>query len=391
MESRKRREHLSEEDVQSNRQLIETLKRSMDNPKGGNGGNGGSGTSPSASTTELLDMAAMAGGAEEDGEEEEGELVNINGEKFPQKTPEKTTASKAQAAKQQQGTSSSTKKASTKKPLNGGSSAVASPPLSSEKKLPNGALTPSKSKKENGGSFTEGSSAEDDEDDEDEDEDEDEYEDEDEFEEEAQKQSKSKPSGRESRSSKNNSGGQTSEPSTPTSASIKALESTASHSFRRRRSLPPPAPPSTPITWQAYIRAPRGHPPCLARPLKSKTSTRTFKATLAMSRDFPLSIESLLNVLEVVAPFKHFKKLNEFVRLNLPPGFPVKIGKSECCWIFIRKSNKNFFISFSDIPVIPAVLARVTFLNFTFKTDIPEALFEVPADYTEDPSRFPDI
>lgn len=371
MESRKRREHLSEEDVQSNRQLIETLKRSMDNPKGGNGGNGGSGTSPSASTTELLDMAAMAGGAEEDEDEEEGELVNINGEKFPQKTPEKTTASKAQAAKQQQGTKkASTKKEGTKKPFNG-SSVLASPPLSSEKKLPNGgaALTSSKTKKESG-SFTEGSSAEDDEDDEDEDEDEDEYEDEDEFEEEAQsKQSKSKPSGRESRSSKNNSGGQTSEPSTPTSASIKALESTASHSFRRRRSLPPPAPPSTPITWQAYIRAPRGHPPCLARPLKSKTSTRTFKATLAMSRDFPLSIESLLNVLEVVAPFKHFKKLNEFVRLNLPPGFPVKI----------------------DIPVIPAVLARVTFLNFTFKTDIPEALFEVPADYTEDPSRFPDI
>lgn len=36
----------------------------------------------------------------------------------------------------------------------------------------------------------------------------------------------------------------------------------------------------------------------------------------------------LLNVLEVIAPFKHFNKLREFVQMKLPPGFPVKLGKS---------------------------------------------------------------
>lgn len=35
---------------------------------------------------------------------------------------------------------------------------------------------------------------------------------------------------------------------------------------------------------------------------------------------------SLLNVLEAIAPFKHFNKLREFVQMRLPPGFPVKIG-----------------------------------------------------------------
>lgn len=35
----------------------------------------------------------------------------------------------------------------------------------------------------------------------------------------------------------------------------------------------------------------------------------------------------LLNVLEVIAPFKHFNKLREFVQMKLPPGFPVKLGK----------------------------------------------------------------
>lgn len=36
---------------------------------------------------------------------------------------------------------------------------------------------------------------------------------------------------------------------------------------------------------------------------------------------------SLLNILEIVAPFKQFGKLREFLLNKLPPGFPVKIGK----------------------------------------------------------------
>lgn len=42
-----------------------------------------------------------------------------------------------------------------------------------------------------------------------------------------------------------------------------------------------------------------------------------------MALDFPLSVDMLLNVLEVIAPFKHFSKLREFVEMKLPPGFPV--------------------------------------------------------------------
>lgn len=40
----------------------------------------------------------------------------------------------------------------------------------------------------------------------------------------------------------------------------------------------------------------------------------------------------LLNVLEVIAPFKHFNKLREFVQMKLPPGFPVKLGKQSFIW-----------------------------------------------------------
>lgn len=88
-----------------------------------------------------------------------------------------------------------------------------------------------------------------------------------------------------------------------------------------------------------------------------------------MSKDFPLSVDMLLNVLEVIAPFKHFSKLREFVTLKLPSGFPVKI----------------------DIPILPTVSAKITFQKFEFRDDISPDLFVIPGDYKEDSMRFPDL
>lgn len=51
-----------------------------------------------------------------------------------------------------------------------------------------------------------------------------------------------------------------------------------------------------------------------------------------------LSVHRLLNVLEVIAPFKHFNKLREFVQMKLPPGFPVKLGK---IMIMMRSEGKK--------------------------------------------------
>ncbi|CAJ0914881.1 unnamed protein product, partial [Ranitomeya imitator] len=108
--------------------------------------------------------------------------------------------------------------------------------------------------------------------------------------------------------------------------------------------------------------------PHLGRELVCKENKKTFKATIAVSQDFPLGIESLLNVLEVIAPFKHFNKLREFVQMKLPPGFPVKL----------------------DIPVFPTITATVTFQEFRYG-EFEESIFTIPDDYKEDPSRFPDL
>ncbi|XP_017281409.1 ankyrin repeat domain-containing protein 13C [Kryptolebias marmoratus] len=134
----------------------------------------------------------------------------------------------------------------------------------------------------------------------------------------------------------------------------------------RRQSLTAPAPNT--ISWEEYITAEPGKPPHLGRELVCKESKKNFKATVAMSQDFPLGIESLLNVLEVVAPFKHFNKLREFVQMKLPPGFPVKL----------------------DIPVFPTITATVTFQEFRYD-EFEESIFYIPAEYKEDPSRFPDL
>ncbi|KAG8222152.1 hypothetical protein J437_LFUL000734 [Ladona fulva] len=135
----------------------------------------------------------------------------------------------------------------------------------------------------------------------------------------------------------------------------------------RRKSLPPP--PECRLTWEEYILAPPGNHPCLGRPTMCKESSKSFKATVAMSMDFPLSVDMLLNVLEVIAPFKHFSKLREFVEMKLPPGFPVKI----------------------DIPILPTVTAKITFQEFEFRDDLSPELFQIPPHYIEDPMRFPDL
>lgn len=67
----------------------------------------------------------------------------------------------------------------------------------------------------------------------------------------------------------------------------------------------------------------------------------------------------LLDILEVVAPFKQFAKLREFVEVKLPNGFPVKI----------------------EIPILPTISAKITFQKFEFRKDIPPELFEIPKDY----------
>ena len=83
----------------------------------------------------------------------------------------------------------------------------------------------------------------------------------------------------------------------------------------RRASSNPPA--ETNISWEEYISTPPGQCPLLGRSKAYKECSKSLKASVVMSPDFPLSVDMLLNVLEVVAPFKHFNQFRELCRNNI--------------------------------------------------------------------------
>lgn len=126
-----------------------------------------------------------------------------------------------------------------------------------------------------------------------------------------------------------------------------------------RPSLPPP--PDSHVDWSEYINAPDGEHPVLGRKMRMKESKKEFKAQLAMSQEFPLSLNDLNKLLDALVPLAKFKKLKDFINAKLPPGFPVKI----------------------DIPVVPTVTAKVGFMNFKRSIQIDDKLFSIPVDYTE--------
>lgn len=77
------------------------------------------------------------------------------------------------------------------------------------------------------------------------------------------------------------------------------------------------------ITFEEYISS--IDPVSLGRQPKVKQNAKSFTASVAMSEEFPLSVNVLVDILEVLAPTKHMNKLKQFCKSKLPPGFPVKL------------------------------------------------------------------
>ncbi|XP_065069114.1 ankyrin repeat domain-containing protein 13C-B-like [Rhopilema esculentum] len=135
----------------------------------------------------------------------------------------------------------------------------------------------------------------------------------------------------------------------------------------RRKSLKPPS--ECTCSWEEYSSQDDNRPPHLGRKMIIKEDRKSVKVAVWMSGDFPLDVNLLLSVLEVIAPSKHFEKLKEFISMKLPTGFPVKI----------------------EIPVLPTISAKITFQGFEWCSELPESLFYIPEDFKEDPHHFPDL
>uniref|UniRef100_H3AKK0 Ankyrin repeat domain 13D n=1 Tax=Latimeria chalumnae TaxID=7897 RepID=H3AKK0_LATCH len=123
----------------------------------------------------------------------------------------------------------------------------------------------------------------------------------------------------------------------------------------------------------------------IGRPIEMTSKVQRFKANLWLSEDHPLSlVEQVTPIIDLMAISNaHFAKLQDFITLKLPPGFPVKI----------------------EIPLFHVLNARITFSNlcgcdepvpsvrFTcptpspspsgsvFTCDVDPSVFEVPSGY----------
>lgn len=135
---------------------------------------------------------------------------------------------------------------------------------------------------------------------------------------------------------------------------------------RGRGSLNPPLKPA--MSWEEYLNTPldpeqRGYH--LGRPILLKQDKKALKANIWMTEEFPVKVEILLSILEVMAPFKHFSKLKDFINMKIPPGFPVKV----------------------EVPVLPTISATVTFQSYR-EAEHDVKMFEIPSNYTEDSAHF---
>lgn len=138
------------------------------------------------------------------------------------------------------------------------------------------------------------------------------------------------------------------------------------HLTRERGSLLPPPKPD--LTWEEYIDSPidsESKGMHLGRPVILKQDKKALKASIWMTEDFPVKVEILLSILEVMAPFKHFSKLKDFINMKIPPGFPVKV----------------------EIPVLPTISATVTFQSYKEESHDSE-MFQIPDSYYEDSAHF---
>ncbi|CAK9809933.1 Ankyrin repeat domain-containing protein 13D [Anthophora plagiata] len=90
----------------------------------------------------------------------------------------------------------------------------------------------------------------------------------------------------------------------------------------------------------------------IGRPKEVNTKIQKFKATLWLSEQYPLSLqEQIMPIVDLMAiSSSHFAKLKDFIQMQLPSGFPVKI----------------------EIPLFHILNARITFGNiFGMDQEVP--------------------
>jgi hypothetical protein len=96
--------------------------------------------------------------------------------------------------------------------------------------------------------------------------------------------------------------------------------------------------------------------------------SKKFRVSVWMADNFPLTVRQLMPFFEIMTiGNRNFEKLQEFISMDLPPGFPVRI----------------------EIPLFAFLAAQITFNNFQhWDDDVPKPQFATGDDWFEIPSDY---
>lgn len=118
----------------------------------------------------------------------------------------------------------------------------------------------------------------------------------------------------------------------------------------------------------------------IGRPKEVNTKIQKFKATLWLSEEYPLSLqEQIMPIVDLMAiSSSHFAKLKDFIQMQLPAGFPVKIEIPLFHILNARITFGNIFGLDQEVPHVDQLIEtnRITCL-------VDEICFEAPSGYVK--------
>lgn len=122
----------------------------------------------------------------------------------------------------------------------------------------------------------------------------------------------------------------------------------------------------------------------IGRPIEQTMKTQKFRAQLWLSENYPLSLpEQLVPIIDLMAATNaHFRKLKDFITLQLPAGFPVKIEIPLFHVLNARITFGNIFASESPAPGVVCLGGAGSNASEDLQCSVESSIFDAPSTYS---------
>lgn len=137
----------------------------------------------------------------------------------------------------------------------------------------------------------------------------------------------------------------------------------------------------TPPTIEEYFSEADLNGRDVGKPKKTSTKVQRFKATLWLGDDFPIKLqEQILPILDLMSTMAspHVSKLKDFITMQLPSGFPIKVEIPLFRMLTAVITFENVFAL--DTPI--KFVSNIRETDERLSCVIDDECFEIPAGYT---------